>query len=395
MAIIPLFIIVLLNEISYQMVIPAMGHIVELTSPHGSLGLINTLYGAGIAIFTVTVMLGSPVMGYLSDKWGRKPVLAVSLGLMIISCLLFMISLYTKNIAYFLIARGLSGLGGASTAVVQAAIADSTQHKARAVNFSLIGLALTIGLIVGPLLGGIFIQGQDIRSHTLMIPFGVTAIVSSLNLILFFMLFEHKPLIKTKNQMNTETIPRPSKISQETLIYLGLFFLLEFSWSLYYLHLPLWLNTLFFYDPQKTSIYLSMMGISMCVGLLFYKIIALIIDNKKIIITFFGVFILSLILISLCKLTWLNWLMIMPISWSVALTYVAIMELISETMDKTHQGVLMGTLLTTMALAWTMTGFFVKFLFSMNFLMPIIISILGLVLGLIMLNFIPHKKASE
>jgi len=387
MAIIPLFIIVLLNEISYQMVIPAMGHIVELTSPHASAAIIDTLYGAGIAIFTAAVIVGSPVIGYLSDKFGRKPILGLSLGLILFSSLVFLFSLYTKNIAYFLIARGISGIAGASTAVVQAAIADISEHRARAVNFSLIGLALTIGLIIGPLLGGIFIQGYEIHSKALMVPFWITAIITCINIVLFVFLF---PSEKKRHIDNKVKIKLHTKV---TLSLLFIFFCLEFSWSLYYLNLPLFLSQSFNYDPQKISIFLSITGISMCFGLMFYKWVSRYVNNVNLLKGFFGVFILSLMLIMMFKNEYLNWLIILPVSWSVALIYVANMELISESIDKKHQGILMGTLLTVMALAWTITGFCVKYLNSISPHTAFIVAIAGLLSGIIIVLF--QSKAND
>jgi DHA1 family tetracycline resistance protein-like MFS transporter len=377
MAIIPLFIIVLLNEISYQMVIPAMGHVVELTSPHAGAALINTLYGSGIAIFTAAVIIGSPVIGYLSDKFGRKLILGLSLGLILFSSILFMFSLYTKNMTYFLMARGISGVAGASTAVVQAAIADISEHRARAVNFSLIGLALTIGLIIGPLLGGVFIHGHEINARSLMIPFWVTAIITGLNIVLFMLLVPAQKKLKIIQKT-------PVKMhSKKALNLLFLFFFLEFSWSLYYLNLPLFLGQVFNYAPQKISLFLSTTGISMCFGLAFYKWISRSVSNMTILKVFFSIFGSSLILAMVVKSEWLNWMIILPISWSVALIYVANMELISEKCDKSHQGILMGTLLTTMALAWTITGFCVKYLNSINIHTPFIVSIIGVLAGMI------------
>jgi DHA1 family tetracycline resistance protein-like MFS transporter len=375
-SILPLFIIVLLNEISYQMVIPTMNHVVNLTLSNSTQALANTMYGGGIAAFTIAVILGSPLIGFLSDRFGRKSLLTGCLLLMILSSLLFIASFYFQNIIYFLVARFISGIAGASTAIVQAAIADTSFDRARSVHFSVVGIALTIGLIIGPLLGGFFIKGQEISPVILSMPFYITAIISLLNIFLFLFLFKETahPRSDYENLVVRFSFGKTGK-------FLLIFFLLEFSWSLYFLTLPTFLGQIFSYDSQHISFFLSTTGIAMCFGLAAYRWISKYLNNIAITKLFFRVFIFSLILIIFIKNIILNWLIIIPITLSVALTYVAIMGLLSESIVQENQGALMGTTLTTMALAWTLTAFGTKFLFNIDPYLPFLVSIMGLGVG--------------
>jgi MFS family permease len=381
-----LFVIALLNEISYQMVIPMMNHVVNFTLPLANAALLNLMYGAGIAAFTTAVIVGSPLVGFLSDKFGRKPVLSGCILLMLFSAGLFLLALYLKSITYFLMARFLSGLSGASTAIVQAAIADRTSHRTRNIHFSTVGLALTVGLIVGPLLGGYFIKGENIHFSQLSMPFLMTGALSLLSLFLFLLTFEEQ-----KHSEKDYDHMRLHKPARNMLRFFCIFFLLEFSWSLYYLILPTFLGSHFSYDSQKVSVFLSTTGVSMCFGLMSYRLFSQWFNNVFLIRATFALFILSIFLVMMFKNILLTWMTILPISFSVAISYVALMGLLSENAAHERQGVVMGTTLTLMALAWTITGFSAKLLYGVHAAAPFVIAILGLVVGIVFTSTI--KKA--
>lgn len=365
-AVIPLFVLALLNEISYQMVIPALNVLLKAMLVQPTALMVDAMYGAGIAAFTVAVILGSPFIGWLSDKFGRKKVLLFCLVGVLVSSLLFITGLYLHSISLFILARIVSGVAGASTAIVQAAVADISFARSRAVHFSTVGLALTLGLILGPLLGGYFIRGFDVNLLELSLPFFITGIIAVINIVLLAVLYHEVPHKKCDYQ-----IPFSLKLLSK---YLGVFFILEFSWSLYYLSLPTYLTHRFLYDSYEISLFMSSLGVSMCFGLIFYRWISQYLSNQKIVQISFVVFIASLFLPM--------WWMVVPITWSVALSYVALMGLLSDEVGHRHQGVLMGTTLTTMALAWTVTGFAVKFLASMSVLCPFIVSGVVLAVGI-------------
>lgn len=372
-----LFVIALLNEISYQMVLPIIGHVVST----------DLLYGSGVAIFTVTMLLASPVIGFLSDKFSRKSVLIGCMCLMLCSALLFIGSFYTHSILFFLVARGLSGIASGSTAVIQACVADISPERVRSVNFSLVGLALTIGLIVGPFLGGFFIDSDLITPNMLARPFMIIVLICLANIVLF------AQSIQENNIIIKSVITKPKNnffmlLNQNSIYLFILFFLLEFSWSLYYLTLPLVLNQIFGYHSQQIGLFLSMTGVAMCVGLIAYRYIKLYCSDIVSLKIFLSLFLISMIIIILFfnMITIYYWL-ILPITWSVAVSYVAIMGSLSMLTDQRHQGILMGMTLTMMALAWTITGLGAKFLFSlMNNPVPaFILSLTSLLLGVVII----------
>ena len=106
------------------------------------------------AIYPFCMFIAAPILGQLSDRHGRRPVLALSIFGTAIGYVIFAIGISTGNLPLLFAARGLDGLTGGNLAVAQAAIGDISTHENRAKNFGYMGAAFGMGFIIGPYLGG-------------------------------------------------------------------------------------------------------------------------------------------------------------------------------------------------------------------------------------------------
>lgn len=104
-------------------------------------------------IYPLMMFLATPILGQLSDRYGRKPVLAFSLFGTAISYMVFALAIITKNIPLLFISRGFDGITGGNISVARAVIADVTEPKDRTKNFGLIGAAFGVGFVMGPYIG--------------------------------------------------------------------------------------------------------------------------------------------------------------------------------------------------------------------------------------------------
>ena len=140
-------------------------------------------YGGWLTFaYAIMQFIFSPVLGGLSDRYGRRPVLLFSLlGLGIDYLFLF----FAPTLWWLFVGRVIAGICGASFTTATAFIADISPPEKRAQNFGMIGAAFGLGFIIGPLLGSVFSQ-FGVRT-----PFLVAAIVSLLNWLYgFFILPE-------------------------------------------------------------------------------------------------------------------------------------------------------------------------------------------------------------
>lgn len=134
---------------------------------------------AGLLVFTYSLMqfFLSPLLGALSDKFGRRPVLLFSIGSFAIDNFICAIA---TSFWMLLAGRTLAGISGASIATCSAYIADVSDDKNRMANFGLIGLAIGLGFVAGPILGGV------LGAVGPRVPFIAAAVISMLNLIAAF-----------------------------------------------------------------------------------------------------------------------------------------------------------------------------------------------------------------
>ena len=113
----------------------------------------STYGGYLLTSFAIAQFLFSPIMGSLSDRYGRRPVILLSLLGFSLDYLILAIA---PTFLWLLIGRIVAGIFGASYTTASAYIADVSTEEDRAKNFGLLGAAFGLGFIVGPLLGGLF-----------------------------------------------------------------------------------------------------------------------------------------------------------------------------------------------------------------------------------------------
>jgi MFS transporter, DHA1 family, tetracycline resistance protein len=147
------------------------------------------LLGFLAATFSIAQFLATPILGQLSDRYGRKKLLAISLFGTCLSYLLFAYGIITKNLPLLFIARAFDGVTGGNISIAQAAIADVTTPEKRAKNFALIGAAFGLGFIIGPYIGGKLSDPSIVPWFNATTPFLFAALLSAINvlsIILFF-----------------------------------------------------------------------------------------------------------------------------------------------------------------------------------------------------------------
>ncbi|RYD73172.1 MAG: MFS transporter, partial [Sphingobacteriales bacterium] len=138
----------------------------------GSISQASVYGGWLLFAFSATQFIFSPVLGNLSDKYGRRPVLLISLFGFGID---YLFLAFAPTIFWLFIGRIIAGVMGASFTTASAYIADISTPEKRAQNFGLIGAAFGIGFIIGPVIGGIL--GQ----YGSRVPFIAAAVLTFMN----------------------------------------------------------------------------------------------------------------------------------------------------------------------------------------------------------------------
>ncbi len=183
-AIVFVFITVALDILAIGVVIPVLPHLIEAFAGGDTASAAHWLGVFGTA-FALVQFLCAPLLGALSDRFGRRPVILLSnLGL----GLDFVLMAMAHTLPLLFLGRVLAGLTSASVATANAYIADVTPPDRRAAGFGLLGAAFGLGFVLGPALGGV-LGDIDLR-----LPFWVAAGLSLANFLYgFFILPESLP----------------------------------------------------------------------------------------------------------------------------------------------------------------------------------------------------------
>lgn len=141
-------------------------------------------YGLLLASYPFMQFFGAPILGALSDRYGRKPMLQLSLAGTCLGYVLFGTAILTGHLGLLFFSRMLPGFTGGNIAIVYSAIADVSEEGARARNFGLVGMAFGLGFILGPTLGGILADPSVLSWFTPSTPFWFTAALTLVNILL-------------------------------------------------------------------------------------------------------------------------------------------------------------------------------------------------------------------
>lgn len=150
-----IFITLLLDVLGIGLIIPVAPKLVERVMglpPDGGQSQAAMAVGALAATYAAMQFLFAPVLGSLSDRFGRRPVILVSLfG----AGFYYFVAAFAPNLAVLFITRAVNGVAGANISACSAYIADITPIEKRAAGFGLIGAAFGLGFVLGPLMGGL------------------------------------------------------------------------------------------------------------------------------------------------------------------------------------------------------------------------------------------------
>lgn len=146
-----LFLVLVINVLGIGLMLPVVPMLVtELAG--GAIASAATVYGWLIALYSLMQFTFGPTLGALSDRFGRRPVILVSLAGLGLDYLLLALA---PSLWVLAAARMIGGMMGASLATANAYVADITPPERRAQNYGLLGVAFGIGFVAGPAIGGL------------------------------------------------------------------------------------------------------------------------------------------------------------------------------------------------------------------------------------------------
>ena len=301
-----------------------------------------------------------PLLGNLSDSYGRRPVLLVSLFVMVID---YLIMGYATSIWVLFIGRLVGGITAATHSTAMAYMADISKNNEKAQNFGLIGAAFGIGFVLGPLLGGVL---GEFSSRA---PFFAAAGLAFLNLCLGYFVLPETIADKNKRPFNLYRANPVSALRQLRRIngvgrLLLILFIYDVAFYVYPAIWSYWSEEKFGWGPIQIGYSFAAFGLCMAFtqGYLMKKIIRYIGENKTVKITLY-INIISFFCIAFITDSWMIWVLIPVISLGVIIGP-ALQGLMSQAVPDNQQGELQGLLTSITAIGMIISPLLMTFTFG-------------------------------
>ncbi|HEX5625175.1 MAG TPA: TCR/Tet family MFS transporter [Saprospiraceae bacterium] len=354
-----IFLTVLIDVTGLGIIIPVLPQLIQELSGKG-LSEASQIAGWMGSSFSLMLFLFAPVMGGLSDQFGRRPVLLFSLfgfGLD------YLLQGFAPSLAWLFVGRILAGVTGSSFSAASSFIADVSPAEKKAQNFGLIGAAFGLGFILGPAIGAF------LGNYGLRVPFFGSAVLAFMNLAFgFFVLPEslkpenRRPFNwKRANPVGTLKVLLQYPILRGFIATLFLVYIAHYSlqstWSFYTMEKFQW-------DAKMIGISLSVVGLMAAIvqgGL--SRILIPRLGNKRAIMTGLTIAMLGYLAFAFAPAGWVMIAITIPFSLS-GLAGPAVQGLISNQVPQNAQGELQGGLMALMSVTAIIGPLLMTHLFS-------------------------------
>ncbi len=382
-ALLPIFLTVFIDLIGIGIIIPILA-VLFLQVHNGilpesySLATRTILLGALIASYPLMQFFGAPLLGGLSDKYGRKKMLIISLTGSCLGYLLFGIGVATKNVPLLFLSRIIDGFTGGNISIALAAIADISTKKDKAKNFGLIGMAFGLGFILGPFIGGKLSDNTLVPWFTFATPFWFAAALSFANIVLFIFFFKEtlKTKIDTKISILTgfRNIKKAWNMADLRIAFI-VTFLLTLGFTFYTQFFQVYLIQTFSYTQSDIGNYFAYVGL--CIALT-QGVLTRIIGKKYLpeqILTITPL-ILAIAIFSqiIPEQSYFLYFITPFIAIGQGLTYPNTTALISNLADEKSQGEILGINQSIQALGMAIPPIIAGIIVSLNKHLPVIIA---------------------
>lgn len=229
----------------------------------------TVILGFLLASFSIAGFFGGPLLGALSDRYGRKPMLIFSLCLTLAGYLIFALGIQQRDLSLLFLSRIVYGIGGGNIAIIQSAIADVSDPASRIKNFGLIGVAFGLGFIIGPTLGGELANPKTVAWFNFTTPFYAAALLAVLNLLMVLVAFRETlaaPLIRPITPLTGfRNIAEAFGNARLRLLFVGVFFY-ALGFNFYTQFFSVYLLKRFDFDQVQIGRYFGFVGI--CIALM-------------------------------------------------------------------------------------------------------------------------------
>ncbi len=342
-----IFVTLLIDVIGFGIIIPVIPKLLS-EMMHIKVNEASKYGGFLLFAFSVAQFICSPILGNLSDRFGRRPILLFSLFGFGID---YLITAFAPSYAWLMLGRVIAGITGASFTTASAYIADVSAPEERAKNFGMIGAAFGMGFIIGPFLGGVVSHNFGVRA-----PFFLASALSFLNLAYGYFILpeslskENRRAFDWKKANPISTLVHLSKYKSILGMLIAFVFLalgshaVQSNWSFF---------TMYRFKWDEATVGYSLAVVGVLVGVVQGGLIRFInpkLGNEKSVYIGFGLYALGMILFAFASESWMLFVFLIPYCLG-GISGPALQALMTAEVPASNQGELQGGLTSLMSAA--------------------------------------------
>lgn len=245
-----IFLIVFIDLLGFGIILPLLPYIAEKYSANPfQIGLLTATY-------SLFQLISSPILGRLSDRYGRKKLLIIS---QIGSAVGYFVMAVSGNLPLLFISRIIDGITGGNISIAQAYIADVTTKENRAKGMGILGAAFGLGFIFGPAIGGFLSK----FSYAAPAYFATGVSLISVLATAFFLketIDEKKAMNSPKTKLNLEEFKRVMTLYPIGLLIIAFLFI-NLAFSIMQGNFSLWTQKTFNFNPEDNGWLFAYIGI--------------------------------------------------------------------------------------------------------------------------------------
>ncbi len=396
-----LFLVLFIDGMGLGLLFPILNSIIidpssSFLAADTSVAWREILYGIVVSIFMLCWFFGAAILGDLSDSIGRKRTLLICLIGACLGYLICAISIVINSISLLIIGRMVAGFTAGSQPIAQAAIVDISPEEHKTRNLGFIILALALGFVLGPTLGGVLSESSWVSWFGYTTPLFFAAIMALVNVIWLWCAFTETRSTKARLQIKWHHAINifVSAFKHPNIRYLSVTFLLmNVGWGGYFSFIAMFLLHRFGYSSLYVSLFLALLGVGFSVGcgLLVDRLsqrypkcnivgVCYLIASMAVVATYF-----------LYQAIWV-WYCGFVIACAIAVGYATHLAIFSGQVTADEQGWVMGVTGSIGALCFGLSALMVGIMASVGADMPMLVAGIFLLMAGISLFWIPLSK---
>lgn len=355
--------------------------------------------GILLATMPIAQFFSGPILGMLSDQYGRRKVLIPSLAIGVLGYLVAMAAVNIESLTLLILSRIAVGISAGTQAVVSAAVADLSTPEEKAKNFGLLNMACGLGFTIGPFLGGILSNSSFWFAEGYALPFAMAGTVTFINFFLVILFFDETYPSKTETKLSLSSIflgirniKKAFLIPQLQAVFLTVF-IACFGWSFYWEFTPVtWISSYGFSTATIGNFYAyGAIVYALSCGLLIRPIVSRFSNQHILCYALIGSGIAIGMLLFHSNEGWL-WFYIPLQQFAIALFWPTAAAVISNSVGEKIQGEILGVMNSIEALAFGVSPLIAGSLLGLSTLMPIVIGGICMLIAALILGIFLQKS---